>query len=163
MYCPKCGRQIPDDANICPYCGVRVEHRTFERGSARWLVVYGVLWLLTVIAYSVPWAKVDGKVFVGWNFTMPFSITYVIGMLLGLIVIIVKYRPVLMTIVAGVLMMLGLVGAAIGFGAAQIAGGLTGVKVSWEAGPGWAFILTMLYMVAGAYAARKIPKSRRNP
>ena len=24
MYCPNCGRQIPDDANICPYCGFQV-------------------------------------------------------------------------------------------------------------------------------------------
>jgi DNA-directed RNA polymerase subunit RPC12/RpoP len=24
MYCPSCGRQIPDDANICPYCGFQV-------------------------------------------------------------------------------------------------------------------------------------------
>ena len=24
MYCRKCGRQIPDDANVCPYCGVDV-------------------------------------------------------------------------------------------------------------------------------------------
>lgn len=21
MYCPKCGASIPDDSNICPYCG----------------------------------------------------------------------------------------------------------------------------------------------
>lgn len=24
MYCNYCGKQIPDDANLCPYCGVRV-------------------------------------------------------------------------------------------------------------------------------------------
>ncbi|MEM2238874.1 MAG: zinc ribbon domain-containing protein [Candidatus Bathyarchaeia archaeon] len=24
MYCPRCGRQVPDDANICPYCGFQV-------------------------------------------------------------------------------------------------------------------------------------------
>jgi len=24
VYCPSCGRQIPDDANICPYCGFQV-------------------------------------------------------------------------------------------------------------------------------------------
>ena len=24
-YCPKCGRQIPFDANVCPYCGKQFE------------------------------------------------------------------------------------------------------------------------------------------
>ena len=24
MYCRKCGKYIPDDANVCPYCGVDV-------------------------------------------------------------------------------------------------------------------------------------------
>ncbi|MBS7618969.1 zinc ribbon domain-containing protein [Candidatus Bathyarchaeota archaeon] len=29
MFCPNCGRQIPDDANICPYCGFQL--RTIPR------------------------------------------------------------------------------------------------------------------------------------
>ncbi|MBO7536623.1 MAG: zinc-ribbon domain-containing protein, partial [Bacilli bacterium] len=24
MYCRKCGKYIPDDVNVCPYCGVEV-------------------------------------------------------------------------------------------------------------------------------------------
>ena len=24
MYCRKCGKYIPDDSNVCPYCGVDV-------------------------------------------------------------------------------------------------------------------------------------------
>ena len=24
MYCRKCGKEIPDDSNVCPYCGVEV-------------------------------------------------------------------------------------------------------------------------------------------
>ncbi len=26
MYCNYCGKAIPDDANLCPYCGVRVAY-----------------------------------------------------------------------------------------------------------------------------------------
>ena len=122
----------------------------------KWRVVYAVLLILTVIAYSMPWAKVDSKVFVGWNFTMPFSVTYVIGIRLGLIVLITKYKPVLMTILAGILMMLGLVGGTIGVGAMEVLGGFTGAKVSWEGGPGAAFIFIIVYMVIGAYAAKKM-------
>ena len=35
--------------------------------------VYAFLWLLAVIAYSLPWATVDGRSYVGWNLTVPFS------------------------------------------------------------------------------------------
>jgi len=40
---------------------------------------------------------------------MPFSSTYVIGILIGLVVLITRFKPVAMTIVAGVLTILGLV------------------------------------------------------
>lgn len=83
-------------------------------------VVYGILWLLTLIAYSVPWASIGGETYIGWNFTVPFSITYLIGLLLGLIVLTVKYKPVGLTIVAGVLMILGVIGGFIGFGILEI-------------------------------------------
>ncbi len=33
LYCRKCGRQIPVDSNVCPYCGVEVV-RTDEEGPA---------------------------------------------------------------------------------------------------------------------------------
>ncbi|MEM2294431.1 MAG: hypothetical protein QXX41_14260 [Nitrososphaerota archaeon] len=126
----------------------------------KWRITYGILWLLTVVMYSLPWAKVDDSVYIGWNFTMPFSVTYVIGMLLGLIVLIMRYKPVLMTIVAGILMILGLVGATIGFGVMAVIGGLVGAKVSWEAGAGGAFLFTIIYMVAGAYAGKKMVMKR---
>jgi uncharacterized protein YbjQ (UPF0145 family) len=25
MYCPKCGKQVSDDANVCPYCGAQLK------------------------------------------------------------------------------------------------------------------------------------------
>ncbi|MEM3975114.1 MAG: hypothetical protein QW320_12160 [Ignisphaera sp.] len=123
----------------------------------KWRIIYGILWLLTVIMYSLPWAKVNDEIYTGWNFTLPFSVTYLIGILLGLIVLIVRYKPVLMTIVAGVLMILGVVGTSVGFGGVMaIIGGLVGAKVSWEAGIGGAFLFAMIYMVAGAYAGKKM-------
>lgn len=125
----------------------------------KWHVAYFIVWLLTTVAYSLPWARAGEKVFVGWNFTIPFSITYVIGMILGLIVLLLKYKPVALTIVAGILMFLGIVGASLGFGLAGVLGALTGEKVTTEAGIGLAFLATIIYMVLGAYAGKKMGSS----
>jgi hypothetical protein len=128
--------------------------------TAKYRAIYAVLWLLTVIAYSLPWASADGKVFTGWSFTVPFSFTYVIGMLLGLIVLLTKFKPVAMTIFAGILMLLGVFGAVFGYALAAALAGLTGAKVSTEAGGGLALIASMIYMVAGAYVGKKMVKKR---
>lgn len=89
------------------------------------------------------------------NFTIPFSITYFIGIVLGLVVLIVKFRPVTMTIIAGVLMILGVVGAMLGCGIAAMLAGLAWAQVRTEAGMGFAFLLSIVYTVAGAYIGRK--------
>jgi hypothetical protein len=70
-----------------------------------------------VIAYSLPWATVDGRSYVGWNSTVPFSTTYLTGLPLGLVVLVARFKPVTMTIIAGVLMLLGVAGAFLGLGA----------------------------------------------
>ena len=86
-------------------------------------MLYGILWILTVVAYSIPWARVEGQTFVGWNFTVPFSITYVIGIILGLIVLATKRWAFGLTIAAGILMLLGVAGAMFGYTIAGAVGG----------------------------------------
>jgi len=127
----------------------------------KYRVVYAVLWLLTVVAYFIPWVSINGKMYIGLNFTLPFSITYVIGILLGLIVLIGSFKPVAMTIAAGILMLLGIAGATVGYGAIAALAGFTETKVTMEAGVGLAFILSIIYMIAGAYTGKKW--SRRKP
>jgi hypothetical protein len=122
----------------------------------KYRVVYAILWLLAVIAYSLPWATVDGQIFVGWNFTIPFSITYLIGLILGLVVLIARFKPVAMTIVAGILMLLGIVGAYLGLGALAILAGLAGGEAKAEAGIGLALIVSIIYTVLGAYVGKKL-------
>ena len=122
----------------------------------KYRVVYAVLWLLMVIAYSVPWASVDGKLYVGWNFTIPFSITYLIGIVLGLVVLVVKFKPVTMSIVAGVLMILGVAGALFGYTMMEVLVGFVGSQSKAEAGMGLALLLSIAYTVLGAYVGRKM-------
>ena len=128
-----------------------------------WRVFYAVLWLVTLIAYSVPWAMINGEPYTGWSFTIPFSFTYLIGLLIGLIVLIIRYKPVLMTIIAGILMILGIIGAFIGFGMVAVLGGLAGAEVELGAGLGGSFLLSIIYMVAGSYAGKKMATIKTRP
>ena len=125
-------------------------------------VVYAILWLLIVIAYSIPWATVNGQTFVGWNFTVPFSITYLIGIILGLVVLITRFKPVVMTIVAGILMLLGIAGADLGLATASILTGIVGGEAKAEAGMGLAFIVSIIYTVLGAYVGKKLIVRKTN-
>ena len=128
--------------------------------SRVWRLAYGILWLLTLVAYSIPWGRMGEKITTGWGFTIPFSFTYLIGILLGLIVLLIKFRPVIMTIIAGILMAVGVIGAVIGIGLAELVGALTGEEVSSEAGLGFAFLMSLIYTVMGSYAGKKMIEKR---
>ncbi len=119
-------------------------------------VIYGVLWILATIVYFLPWAKVDDRVFTGYAFTVPFSFTYLIGIILGLIVLATKWAEVLMTLIAGILMILGVFGAMFGFTIVGALAGFTSETATMEAGIGLAFLLSIIYTIAGTIAARKI-------
>lgn len=50
MYCPQCGKQVADDAVICPGCGravghVRAREPRTTNGKALASLVLGILWL----------------------------------------------------------------------------------------------------------------------
>jgi hypothetical protein len=122
----------------------------------KWRIIYGLLWLTTLIAYSLPWARIGDKVFTGWGFTVPFSFTYIIGILLGLIVLAIKFKPVTMTIIAGVLMFLGVIGGIFGYSIVAGLYGLVGAETTVEAGMGAAFLFTIIYMVGGSLAGKKM-------
>jgi len=122
----------------------------------KWRIIYGLLWFITLIAYSLPWAKVNDEIYSGWSFTVPFSFTYVIGILLGLIVLIIKFKPIVMTIIAGILMFLGVIGGAFGYSLGAMLHGLVGAKATMEAGMGVAFLFTIIYMIGGALAGKKM-------
>ncbi len=49
MKCPSCGREIPDDSDICPYCTASVKHRV----SMRTIYAMAMVLLLLGAAYAV--------------------------------------------------------------------------------------------------------------
>ena len=125
----------------------------------RWRIAYGVLVALTIVTYSMPWAKVGGEVYTGWSSLVPFSLTYFIGILLGMVVLFAQYKPIAFTVTAGISMLLGVIGGMIGN---SIAGGLahaTGsTPTSVEAGVGLSFLMSMVFLVGGSVVARRLKK-----
>jgi len=113
-------------------------------------VVYTILWILTIVAFSIPWARFDSEVYTGWRLLIliPFSIimyAYPLGILIGLTILISwSSNIVKLTIAAGGLMIIGLAGAFPVYIAAEIFH-----KVSIELGIGLAFTASVLYIVGG--------------
>jgi len=123
-------------------------------GRAR--VFYGILWFLATLAYFLPWAKVDSEVYTGWHFTVPFSFTYLIGITLGLVVLVTEWKKVAMTIIAGILMMLGVLGGMFGYAIGEALVGLAGKTAATDVGFGIAFLFSIIYTVAGALVAKSM-------
>ena len=126
----------------------------------KYRVIYAILWLLTVVAFSVPWARFDDETYIGWRLLicLPFSIlmcAYLLGMLIGLAVLtarsITRSSVTKMTTAAGGLMIFGLVWAFPVYMLAEIFH-----KVTIEPGMGFAFIASILYMIAGAYVGKRM-------
>ncbi len=133
----------------------------------KYKVLYGILWLLAVIAYSAPWAKLvtynSVKTFDGWSFTVPFSFTYVIGLALGLLVIVANWKPTFSSVLAGVLMLVGVIGGISGYSIAEGLCMLEGGKATTMWGVGLAFIVSLAYIVIGGYLGKKLENSAGNP
>jgi ribosomal protein L40E len=119
-------------------------------------VIYAILWFLTILAFSIPWYSGNGETYTGWNFVIPFSATYLIGILLGLIVLITKRWAFGLTIAAGILMILGVVGAGIGGAIGELVGELTGAEASSEPGIGLAFLISLAYLVGGSILGKRM-------
>jgi ribosomal protein L40E len=119
-------------------------------------IIYVVLWLLTILAFSAPWYSTNGASYTGWNFVIPFSVTYLVGILLGIIVLVTKRWAFGLTIAAGTLMILGVVGAGIGGAIGELMGALTGVKASAEPGIGLAFLMSLVYLVGGSFLGKRM-------
>ena len=126
-------------------------------------IFYTFLWLLALIAYSIPWAEIETysgvKTFDGWSFTVPFSFTYVIGLALGLLVILANWKPALSSVLAGILMLIGVIGGESGYALAEGVCALEGGRAVVLSGMGLAFIVSIVYIVLGGYIGKKLEES----
>lgn len=53
MFCKKCGKQIPDDANFCPYCGEHLNGKlpTQQTSYSRIFIVICIIFGLITLGY----------------------------------------------------------------------------------------------------------------
>jgi len=122
----------------------------------KYRLIYGVIWLIAVIAYSIPWAQADGETFTGWAFTIPFSLTYLIGLLFGLIVLISKKWSFGLSLASGILMIVGVAGGVGGAMVGQMVGELAGREFIALPGIGFAFLWSIIYTVVAPVVGKKM-------
>ena len=123
----------------------------------KWKITYGLLLLIVLIAYLLPWYKSADKTLSGIEFILPFTLTYFIGLILGVIVLFTSYKPIGITIVAGILILVGIIGGLIG-------SGIMGVieensQIETGAGLVLAIIIFIPYIIVSSIAANKMKKS----
>jgi hypothetical protein len=117
---------------------------------------YGILWALTIVTFSLPWYSAGEKTYSGWNFVIPFSMTYLIGIILGFIVLITKLMPFGLTIAAGVLMLVGVAVGVLGGEVGVAISELTGETASAQGGIGFAFVMSIIYLILGAWLGKRM-------
>jgi len=122
----------------------------------KYRLIYVALWLAAVAVYSIPWVRGDGEIFTGWEFTLPFSLPYVVGLLFGLVVLLTRRFAFGLSLAAGILMILGVVGAVFGYYFAELVATLAGGNVAMEPGMCIAFLYSLVYTVAAPVIGRKI-------
>lgn len=74
MYCPKCGKQVPDDANVCPNCGAQLKMMSASTTAATATGVGGAAsgWGVPTLFTSnyVPGYKIDKVVGMTYGITV---------------------------------------------------------------------------------------------
>jgi DNA-directed RNA polymerase subunit RPC12/RpoP len=110
LYCPSCGRQIPDDANICPYCGFQVRvflqqpHPTAKPPPSRPVTLTIAAILLAVFGFldllSGAYFLIVGLVLAGVGGSVP-----IFGPIFGALSLLVLPYAVL-TLILSILLML---------------------------------------------------------
>ena len=126
----------------------------------KWRFFYGILCALTLVAYVLPWARIGDKAYTGLQFTLPFSFPYLVGLMLAFVVLFTTYRPVGLTITAGILLLVGVFGGIIGVAIVSAVARLAD-KSSYEIRSGLvlAFLMSILYTIIGSIAGNKMKET----
>jgi parallel beta-helix repeat protein len=131
-----------------------------KHGGNKFSFVYAVLWFLALTAYLVPLTSVSLD-YESLLFVLMLTITYPIGLAIGLTALATKWKPVGLTVVAGILMIIGaILMASLGLLFVFLEGFLR-VPLEFQSlslviGGSRAFIIALFYTVGGAIVARKM-------
>ena len=131
-----------------------------KHGWNKFSLVYAVLWFLALTVYLVPLTSVSLD-YESLLFVLMLTITYPIGLAIGLTSLATKWKPVGLTVVAGILMIIGaILMSSLGLLFVFLEGILRLPSefqfLSLIIGGSLAFIIALVYTIAGAIAARKM-------
>lgn len=120
----------------------------------KWRIIYGLLCTLIIISYSLPWSVIGDKTYNGWQMMLPCSFAFFIGLILSLVVLFVNFKPVTLTIIAGVLLILGVFGGLVGIGVSMVV-----IKGETGYGLGLSFLVSIVYTIVGSVVGNKMKKT----
>jgi len=131
-----------------------------KHGWNKFSFVYAVLWFLALTVYLVPLTSVSLD-YESLLFVLMLTITYPIGLAIGLTALATKWKPVGLTVVAGILMIIGAIlmsslGILFLFLEALLRVPSEFQSLSLVIGGHLAFIIALFYTVGGAIVARKM-------
>ena len=131
-----------------------------KHGWNKFSLVYAVLWFLALTVYLVPLTSVSLD-YESLLFVLMLTITYPIGLAIGLTALATKWKPVGLTVVAGILMIIGaILMSSLGLLFVFLEGILRLPSefqfLSLIIGGSLAFIIALVYTIAGAIVARKM-------
>ena len=91
MYCPKCGKQVPDNAAFCSNCGANLQGGTSARKSDNnaasnigWIVYIIVCLVMLFWAFTTYSNDTSNYPFIRYNYKSPLSEHEILVMLVGL-------------------------------------------------------------------------------
>ncbi|KXB00248.1 hypothetical protein AKJ41_04220 [candidate division MSBL1 archaeon SCGC-AAA259O05] len=119
--------------------------------------IYGVIWVVATIAYFFPWFTTGPFTFTGWGLGNPYSVTYLLGIVIGGIVLLGRVKPFWLTIGGGIAMIFGVIRSYSGMtGKLADVAGASGWKTSIETGFAFAFLMANAFLVLGGWISRRM-------
>jgi len=117
-------------------------------------ILYGILILVSIWSYFQPWSVLDGQTVIGFATVLPFSFSYFIGLILGIVILFTGYRATGLSIFAGILMIIGTLVAGMLMGLLSLGG-----NVTLETGFMTALICSFTFPIFGGILGHQFDKT----
>jgi len=127
------------------------------------LLILAIVFILNVIAYFLPWVIVNGEVYTGWQFTVPFGAPCIIGFILSALSFKLRHRIRLLNIIAGILIFLGVIGSMTSIALARGIFVPFAQTISMGSGITLEFFLGIILIIVGALQTPELVSKRAKP
>ncbi|MEM2864608.1 MAG: hypothetical protein QXR65_05010 [Candidatus Bathyarchaeia archaeon] len=123
------------------------------------LVVFA--FILSLVSYSLPWAQGNGRVFTGWQCTVPLGFPYLMGLILSGLSLVIPRRRMILNILAGVFVILGTVGIISLVTVGGLIAEIIGERMDLAYGSGLGFLSGLTLIIVGVLQRTAFEKEQR--